>query len=46
MPGAVPLLNHLGGPGTVIVVAVLFAAAAAVWHNMAAQNRGARAVWR
>src|SRR5208337_5138103 len=31
----VPLLNHLGGPNTVIVVAVLFAAAAVVWHSMA-----------
>jgi len=36
----VPLLNHLGGPGTVLSVAVLFAAAAAVWHHMAGSRRG------
>ncbi len=31
----VPLLDHLGGPNTVIAVGVLFAAAAAVWHSLA-----------
>jgi hypothetical protein len=36
----VPLLNHLGGPGTVIAVAVLFAAASAVWHHMAGSRSG------
>jgi uncharacterized membrane protein len=36
----VPLLNHLGGPGTVIAVAVLFAAAGAVWQNMAGSRWG------
>jgi len=30
----VPLLNAFGGPNTTIVAAVLFAAAAAVWHGM------------
>jgi uncharacterized membrane protein len=36
----VPLLNHLGGPGTVLAVAVLFAAAGAVWHKMAGSRSG------
>jgi predicted membrane-bound spermidine synthase len=36
----VPLLNHLGGPNTVIVAAVLFAAAAVVWHSMASSVSG------
>jgi spermidine synthase len=36
----VPLLNHLGGPNTVIAAAVLFAAAAAVWHSMASSVSG------
>jgi hypothetical protein len=31
----VPLLNYLGGPGAVLASAVLFAAAAAIWHRMA-----------
>ena len=31
----VPLLNHFGGLSTVMLVAVLFAAAAAIWHSMA-----------
>ena len=30
----IPLLNAFGGPNTTIVAAVLFAAAAAVWHGM------------
>jgi hypothetical protein len=30
----VPLLNTVGGPNTTIVAAVLFAAAAAVWHGI------------
>ncbi len=36
----VPLLNHLGGPNTVIAAAVLFAAAAALWHSMAGSVSG------
>lgn len=36
----VPLLNHLGGPSSVIVVAVMFAAAAAIWHSMGNSVRG------
>ncbi|MGO8735274.1 MAG: hypothetical protein ACLQVM_21055 [Terriglobia bacterium] len=36
----VPLLNHLGGPNTVIAAAVLFAAAAVVWHSMAGSGSG------
>ncbi len=36
----VPLLDHLGGPNTVIVAAVLFAAAAALWHSMAGSVSG------
>ncbi len=30
----IPLLNAFGGPNTVIVVAVLFAATAAIWYSM------------
>ena len=30
----VPFLNYLGGINTVVCVAVLFAAAAAIWHSM------------
>ena len=30
----VPLLNAFGGPNTTIVAAVLFAAAAAIWHGI------------
>jgi hypothetical protein len=29
-----PLLNWLQGPGTIIAVAVMFAAAAAIWHSI------------
>ena len=36
----VPLLDHLGGPNTVIAAAVLFAAAAALWHSMAGSVSG------
>ena len=36
----VPLLNYLGGPGTVLAVAVLFAAAGVVWHSVAGSSRG------
>lgn len=36
----VPILNHLGGPGAVIAVAILYAAAAAVWHKMAGSRSG------
>ncbi len=31
----VPMLEHFGGPNTTISVAVLFAAAAAIWFNLA-----------
>ncbi len=31
----VPFLNHFGGTSTVMLVAVLFAAAGAIWHSMA-----------
>ena len=31
----VPFLNYFGGTSTVMLVAVLFAAAAAIWHSMA-----------
>lgn len=31
----VPFLNYFGGTSTVILVAVLFAAAGAIWHSMA-----------
>jgi hypothetical protein len=31
----VPFLNHFGGISTVMLVAVLFAAAGAIWHSMA-----------
>ncbi len=39
----VPLLNHLGqfgGPNTVIAAGVLFAAAAALWHNLGGSVNG------
>lgn len=36
----VPLLNLLGGPNTVIVAAILFAATAALWHSMASSVGG------
>ena len=36
----VPLLNQFGGPNTTIVVAVLFAAAASIWFNMAGSAAG------
>src|SRR5260370_15023005 len=29
----VPLLNYLGGPGTILAAAVLFAAAGAIWRR-------------
>jgi hypothetical protein len=35
----IPFLERFGGLGTVISVGVLFAAAAAVWHNMAGSRR-------
>jgi hypothetical protein len=35
----VPLLNAFGGPNTTIVAAILFAAAAAVWHGMGGSAR-------
>jgi len=36
----VPLLGAAGGPNTTIVSAMLFAAAAAVWHNMGGSGVG------
>jgi hypothetical protein len=36
----VPLLNTLGGPNTIIVVAVLFAVAAAIWFHLAGLPAG------
>jgi predicted membrane-bound spermidine synthase len=36
----VPLLNQFGGPSTVLAVAILFAAAAAIWHSMAGSIAG------
>jgi hypothetical protein len=36
----VPLLEQVGGPNTIIVAAMLFAAAAAIWHNMAGSLTG------
>lgn len=36
----IPFLNILGGPGTVLASAVLFAAASAVWHGMAGSAGG------
>ena len=36
----VPLLNSFGGPNTTLAVAVLFAAAAAVWFNLAYSRVG------
>ncbi len=35
-----PLLRVVGGENTILVVALLFAAAAAVWHTMAGSLRG------
>ncbi len=39
----IPLLNHFGGPNTVLAVAVMFAAAAGIWHSMASSGAYARA---
>jgi len=36
----VPFLEQVGGPNTIIVTAMLFAAAAAIWHNMAGSLAG------
>lgn len=36
----VPFLNVFGGPNTVIVAAILFAASAAVWFNLGGQTIG------
>lgn len=36
----VPLLDRLGGPNTTLASAVLFAAAAAVWHDLAGSRLG------
>lgn len=36
----VPLLNHFGGPNTVLAASVLFAVSAAVWFNLAGTLRG------
>ncbi len=36
----VPMLDAFGGPNTTLSVAVLFAAAAAIWFNLAGSTRG------
>ncbi|MGI8743520.1 MAG: hypothetical protein ACR2NN_13310 [Bryobacteraceae bacterium] len=36
----VPLLNSLGGPNTVLAVAVIFAASSAVWFNLSGAHAG------
>lgn len=36
----VPLLNHFGGPNTVLAASVLFAVSAAIWYNLAGALRG------
>jgi len=36
----IPLLNHFGGPNTVLAASVLFAVSAAVWYNLAGTLRG------
>lgn len=36
----IPFLNILGGPGTVLAAAVLFAAASGVWYGLAGSARG------
>jgi hypothetical protein len=36
----VPLLNHFGGPNTVLVTSVAFAVSAAIWYNLAGTLRG------
>src|SRR5205823_11486324 len=36
----IPLLGQLGGPDTTLVAALLFAATAAIWHNMGGSNFG------
>jgi hypothetical protein len=36
----VPFLNYFGGPGTVIAVGVLYAAAAAIWHSVGGSRKG------
>lgn len=36
----VPLLSAFGGPSTVIVAAVIYAASAAIWYNTAGEARG------
>jgi hypothetical protein len=36
----VPFLNTFGGPNTVIVAAILYAASAAIWFNLGEHHRG------
>jgi spermidine synthase len=36
----VPFLNVVGGPNTVIIAAVAFAASSAIWFNMSGSSRG------
>jgi hypothetical protein len=36
----IPLLNGFGGPSTVLAAAIIFAAAAAIWHSMAGSVSG------
>ena len=36
----IPLLDHLGGPNTILVSAVLFAVSGAIWFHLAGVTRG------
>ena len=36
----VPFLNVVGGPNTVIIASVAFAASSAIWFNLAGSSRG------
>ena len=36
----VPLLNWVGGPGTILVAAVLYSVSAAIWFHLAGSSRG------
>jgi hypothetical protein len=36
----IPFLNQFGGPSTVLAVAIVFAAAGAIWHSMAGSVSG------
>jgi len=36
----IPLLNHVGGPNTVIGASIFFAASSAIWYNLSGRARG------